>query len=43
MMYILYRKQERLIFYPETLPNDYKFDFEQPIEELNFNTRRGFR
>lgn len=41
MMYILYRKQERLIFYPETLPNDYKFDFEQPIEELNFNTRRG--
>lgn len=41
MLYALYLKQERLIFYPEKLPLDYQFSFEGDFEELNFQSRKG--
>ncbi len=35
---ILYFFQEKLIFFPEKLANEYKFEFNQNFEELNFKT-----
>ncbi|MFH1320347.1 MAG: alpha/beta fold hydrolase [Bacteroidota bacterium] len=33
----LYNIQEKLIFHPEILPQDYQFDFEQQFEELYYD------
>src|SRR5450432_4943736 len=35
---LLYFIQERLIFYPQKLPANYKFEFDQHFEELHFKT-----
>ena len=35
---LLYFIQEKLIFYPEKLATDHKFEFTQPFEELYFKT-----
>jgi uncharacterized protein len=35
---LLYFIQERLIFYPQKIPANYKFEFDQPFEELYFKT-----
>lgn len=37
----LYFFQERLIFFPEKLPVDYVFQFDQPFEERNIKTNDG--
>ena len=35
---LLYFSQEKIIFHPEQLANNYKFQFDQSFEELNFKT-----
>jgi hypothetical protein len=37
----LYFFQEKLIFFPQKLPGNYKFNFNQSFEELNFRTSDG--
>lgn len=39
----LYKLQEKLIFYPETLPDDYQFQFNVETEEIFFDTRRNVK
>lgn len=39
-LYLLYRNQERLIFYPEKLPKNYTFGFENTFEEINFQVKK---
>lgn len=41
MLYLLYRSQEKLIFYPETLPSSFTFQFDEPFEERNFEPKKG--
>jgi len=38
---LLYSCQERLIFFPEKLSGDYKFQFNTPFEEKNIQTPEG--
>lgn len=38
---LLYFVQEKLIFFPEKLNKNYRFDFEQKFEELNIKTKDG--
>ena len=38
---LLYYIQEKLIFFPQQLPADYKFTFDQRFQELQFNTPDG--
>jgi uncharacterized protein len=38
MCWVLYIFQERLIFFPEKLSQDFKFSFDQRFEELNIKT-----
>jgi len=38
---LLYFIQEKLIFFPQQLPADYKFTFDQQFQELQFNTPDG--
>ncbi|MFC2131900.1 alpha/beta hydrolase [Bacteroidota bacterium] len=38
---LVYYYQERLIFFPEKLENDYKFDFRSNFVERNFETKSG--
>lgn len=39
--FVAYFLQEKLIFYPEKLPEDYRFRFSQPYEEMNFVMKDG--
>jgi uncharacterized protein len=39
--WVLYAFQERLIFFPEKLNQDYTFNFDQRFEELNIKTADG--
>lgn len=36
---LLFFFQERLIFFPQKLPADYRFNFTQPFEEISINTK----
>lgn len=36
---LLFFFQERLIFFPQKLPADYRFNFTQPFEEINITTK----
>lgn len=38
---LIYLFQEKLIFFPEKLDNDFKFSFNQPFEEVNIKTGEG--
>lgn len=38
---ILYAKQENVIFYPQKLAKDFKFQFEQPFEEIDISSTDG--
>jgi len=38
---LLYFIQEKLIFFPQQLPADYKFTFDQQFQELQFNSPDG--
>lgn len=38
---VLYAKQENVIFYPQKLSKDFKFQFDQPFEELNITATDG--
>lgn len=38
---LLFFFQEKLIFFPEKLNRQYKFDFNQPFEEINIQTKDG--
>ena len=37
----LYFNQEKLLFLPTTLPQDYKYNFSYPFEEVFLNTDGG--
>lgn len=36
---LLFFFQERLIFFPQKLNADYRFNFTQPFEEISINTK----
>lgn len=38
---VLYLFQEKLLFFPQKLDKDFKYDFEQEIEEINIKTEGG--
>ena len=38
---LLYFFQEKIIFFPEKLDKNYKFEFQQKFEELNIKTTDG--
>lgn len=40
---LIYLLQDRFFFHPEKLPQDFKFDFSLPFEELFFETEKGAR
>jgi len=40
---ILKNMQEKLIFFPEVLPQDHQFIFEQPFEEIYFDVDKGVK
>lgn len=40
-MALLYFNQERLLFHPDKLPKDYKFDFDYPFTEVTIPTKNG--
>lgn len=42
-LFLLFVFQERLIFQPEEVPEDYQFEFNLPFEELFFEPRKGVR
>ncbi len=42
-LFLLFVFQERLIFKPEAVPEDYQFEFNLPFEELFFEPRKGVR
>jgi len=41
--YLVYVKQERVMFFPEKLPADYKFQFEQDFEEIFIEANDGIK
>lgn len=41
LMILLNANQERLIFHPEVLPEDYSFAFQEPFEERSFSPKAG--
>lgn len=43
VLLVLYMVQEKLIFKPERLPEDFKFVYDAPFEELFFDTEPGVR
>lgn len=40
---LVYLWQEKLIFFPEKVPADYKYSFRQPFKEINLTTPDGSR
>jgi pimeloyl-ACP methyl ester carboxylesterase len=41
MLGALFTAQEKLIFFPETLPADYRYQFSRPVEEVFLNAEDG--
>ena len=42
-LFILFLNQEKLIFRPERIPNDYAFEFQNEFEEFYFEPKKGVR
>lgn len=41
LLLVVYKMQEKLIFFPEKLPDTHRFDFKEKFEEINFSTEEN--